>query len=122
MSEYVLNIATLFKNVALNALGVQRDIYQLMEDKDVSRAISLMQDNETDVDNALNEYYPQHHKVMHRPNKERKNLPAYITCKLPRALQRYINEVELFFLLGNPIQWKKDSGDDEAYKLFMDFI
>lgn len=122
VSEYVTNIATLFKNTALNALGVQRDLYQLLDDKDVPRAISLMQDNDVDVDNALNEYYPQHHKVMFRPNKERKGMPAYITCKLPRALQRYINEVELFFMLGNPIQWKKVDGDDDAYKLFMSFL
>ena len=121
-SDYVQSIAMLFKNVTLNALGVQRDLYQLMEDKDVVRAISLMQDNDVDVDNALNEYYPQHHKVMRRPNKPRKGMPDYITCKLPRALQRYINEVELFFLLGNPIQWKKVEGDDEAYKLFMDYL
>ena len=122
VSDYVTNIVTLFKNVTLNALGVERDLYQLLEDKDITRAISLMQDNDKDVDNALKEYYPQQHEVMKRPNKPRKNMPPYVTCKLPRAIQRYINEVELSFLFGNPIKWEKEDGDDEAYKLFIDFI
>ena len=115
VSDYVTNIVTLFKNVTLNALGVERDLYQLLEDKDISRAISLMQDNDKDVDNALKEYYPQQHEVMKRPNKPRKNMPPYITCKLPRAIQRYINEVELSFLFGNPIKWEKEDGDYEAF-------
>ena len=122
VSDYVTNIVTLFKNVTLNALGVERDLYQLLEDKDITRAISLMQDNDKDVDNALKEYYPQQHEVMKRPNKPRKNMPPYVTCKLPRAIQRYINEVELSFLFGNPIKWEKEDGDDEAFELFMDFI
>ena len=122
VSEYVNNIATLFKNVALNALGVERDLYKLLEDDDVSGALRLMQDNGVDVDNALNEYYPQKHTIMERKDKPRKNMAPFITCKLPRALQRYINETELFFLFGNAVKWRKESGDDEAYKLFTDFI
>ena len=59
---------------------------------------------------------------MRRPNKFRKKMSPYISEKLPRNRQDYINEVELFFLLGNPIIWKKISGDDEAYKLFTDFL
>ena len=122
VSEYVEGVASLFKNVTLNSLGIKRDLYQLLADKDVKTAINMMQDNDVDVDNALSEYYPQKHKVMSRPNKVRKNLPPYITCKLPRALQRNINEVELFFLFGSPVVWKKVSGDDEAYELFINFI
>ncbi len=122
VSDYVTNIATLFKNVVLNAVGVQRTFYELIEDKDIPRAISMMQDHDVDVDNALDEYYPQKHKVMQRPNKERKNLPTYITCKLPRALQKSINETELFFLLSNPIVWKKEDGDDEVFQMFTEFL
>ena len=122
VSDYVTNILTLFKNVTLNAMGVQRDFYQLIADKDISRAISMMQDHDTDVDNALEEYYPQKHKIMQRENKARKDGSIYKTEKLPRALQKYINEVELFFLFGQPVKWKKESGDDEAFELFSNFI
>ena len=59
---------------------------------------------------------------MYRRNKPRKNDRPYITEKLPRNRQKYINEVELFFLFGSPLRWTKLDGDDNAYKLFLDFI
>lgn len=59
---------------------------------------------------------------MNRPNKSRKNAKEYETEKLPRSRQRYINEVELFFLLGSPIKWELTEGDEEAYSLFTEFL
>lgn len=111
-----------FRNLVLNATGVRRDFYKLIADKDVDKAIALMQDRTSEVDEAIKEYNPQTHRVMRRPNKVRKGMPPYITEKLPRTRQRYINEVELFFLLGSPIIWKKKEGSDEAYELFTKFI
>ena len=122
MNEYLNQIYTQFRNLVLNSTGVRRDIYRLIADKDISKAISLMQDRDQEVDEAIREYNPQTHEVMRRPNKKRKNKEPYITEKLPRARQRYINEVELFFLLGGPLKWTKEDGDDEAYALFTDFI
>ena len=122
MNEYLQQIMSQFRNLVLNATGVRRDFYKLIEDKDISTAISLMQDRTKEVDEAIREYNPQTHKVMSRPNKIRKKMQPYITEKLPRTRQRYINEVELFFLLGNKIVWKKKEGDDDAYQLFTDFI
>ena len=113
---------TQFRNIVLNATGVRRDFYKLIEDKDISKAISMMQDRTSEVDEAIKEYNPQTHKVMLRQNKIRKGMPPYITEKLPRTKQRYINEVELFFLLGSPIIWKKKEGTDEAFELFKDFL
>lgn len=120
--NYLQQITTYFRNVVLNAMGRERDIYTLMEDRDVDRVISMMQNRDTDVDNAIKEYNPQTHKIVNRPNKPRKNQDPYITCKLSRSRQRYINEVELFFLLGKPIEWVLDEGDDEAFKLYTDFM
>ena len=122
MGTYLQQLATHFKNLTLNAMGVERDIYRLIEDKDITKVISMMQNRDDDVDEAIKEYNPQTHKVMSRPNKSRKSTADYITEKLPRSRQRYINEVELFFLLGHPIVWKKESGDDDAYTLFTDFL
>lgn len=122
MTNYLQQILTYFRNMALNAAGVERDLLQYIQDGDIASAISLMQDRDNEVDVALDEYNPQTHEVMRRPNKFRKGGEAYISEKLPRTRQRYINEVELFFLLGNPIQWKKEDGDDDAYKLFCDFL
>lgn len=122
MDNYLEQILTQFKNLVLNATGVRRDFYKLIADRDISTAIAMMQDRTREVDNAIKEYNPQTHKVMQRPNKIRKKMEPYITEKLPRTRQRYINEVELFFLLGSPIIWKKKEGDDEAYELFSKFL
>lgn len=122
MTNYLQQILTYFRNLTLNSIGANRDLYQLLQDKDVNRALDMMQNNDEDVEQALKEYNPQTHEVMKRPNKYRKNDKPYITEKLPRARQRYINDVELFFLLGNPIVWKKEDGSDSAYKLFTDFL
>lgn len=93
--------------MVLNSSGVERNLYQLIQDGDISTAISLMQNRDIEVDIAIREYNPQTHDVMKRPNKYRKGDAPYISEKLPRTRQRYINEVELFFLLGNNIKWKK---------------
>lgn len=122
MNEYLNNVMNQFRNLVLNATGIRRDFYKLIDDKDISTAISMMQDRTTEVDEAIKEYNPQTHKIMNRPNKVRKGMQPYITEKLPRTKQKYINEVELFFLLGSPIIWKKIEGDDEAYDLFKSFL
>lgn len=122
MTNYLQQILTFFRNLSLNSVGVNRTLYQLLEDHDVSKALDMMQNNDKDVDEAIREYNPQTHAVMRRPNKYREKNDPYITEKLPRCRQRYINEIELFFLLGKPIAWKKKEGDDEAFQLFMNFL
>lgn len=122
MNKYLQQLLTYFRNVTLNASGVSRDLYQLLQDKDISKALEMLQNRDDEVEQAIKEYNPQTHEVMKRPNKYRKGDDPYITEKLPRTRQRYINDIELFFLLGNPIEWKKEDGDDEAYRLFIDFL
>lgn len=115
-------IKSLFKSKVLTANGAEKTIYEYIQDGNIPKAISLMQDRDDEVDNAIKEYNPELHNVMYRPNKFRKKMTPYITEKLPRNRQDYINEVELFFLLGNPIVWKKEEGDDDAFQLFTNFL
>lgn len=122
MNNYLQQLLTYFRNLTLNSVGASRDFYQLLQDKDISRALDMLQNHDEEVDEAIKEYNPQTHNVMRRPNKYRKGDDPYITEKLPRTRARYINEIELFFLLGNPILWKKEDGDDEAFALFTDFL
>ena len=117
MNNYLQQIMTYFRNLALNSAGVERNLYQLIQDGDIEAAIDMMQNRDDEVNSAIKEYNPQTHEVMSRSNKYRKNDDPYISEKLPRTRQRYINEVELFFLLGNPIKWKKENGSDDALSL-----
>lgn len=116
------NIFTLFRNITLNNIGAQRSLNELLADNDVETVIMRMDSHELEVDKAIQEYFPETHKVMFRENKFVKGDDPYVTEKLPRTRQRYINEVELFFLLGNPIIWKKDEGDDDTFTLFKNYM
>lgn len=122
MPTYLQQLYQYFRNLTLNSIGASRELHELLADRDVNKALELMQDRDVEVDQAIKEYNPQTHDVMKRPNKYRKSGEDYITEKLPRTRQRYINEVELFFLLGNPIIFSKREGDDEAFGLFTDFL
>lgn len=122
MTNYLQQILTYFRNLTLNSFGASRSLYQLIQDKDINRALSMLQNRDNEVDEAIKEYNPQTHDVMKRPNKYRKGDEPYITEKLPRTRQRYINDIELFFLLGNPINWKKEDGDDDSYAMFTEFL
>lgn len=120
--DSIIQIKTYFRNLTLNALGVERSIFERLEDNDVDSVVNMMEQHDFDVDNAISEYNPQTHKVMSREDKWVKGEKPYRTEKLARTRQRYINEVELFFLLGNPVMWKKTEGDDEAFELYKKYL
>lgn len=121
MTNYLQQIKEYFRNLVLNSAGVERSLLELLQDSDVSTAIGIMRDRDKEVDDALKEYNPQTHEIMNRPNKYRKS-GDYISEKLPRRRQVYINEVELFFLLGNKIKWIKKDGSDDAYGMYLGFL
>lgn len=113
------------KNLTLNGLGVERDLMQLIQDKDISRVKTMFQDRDVEVELAIKEYRPEYHEIMKRPNKFRKGKEPYVVQKLPRAWQKYINEVALFFLLAKPIRWKCTNLDDtnsDAFNAFKEFL
>lgn len=121
--NFVEAIFNLLRNKTLNSLGVERDLMKLIQDKDISQVQTLLQNRDMDVIEAMEEYNPETHRVNKRKDKQRKNKEPYKVEKLPRTRQRYINEVELFFLLGNPIKWKNDvNGTDEAFKAYNEFL
>ena len=116
--NFIEAIFNVLRNKVLNSMGVERDLMKLIQDKDISRLQSMMQNRDLLVSEAIKEYNPDTHDVMKRPDKPRKGKEPYKTEKLPRCRQRYINEVELFFLLGNPIKWKMSSDSEEKDKAF----
>lgn len=122
MTESLRDILDLMRNKTLNAVGVHRDFERLLIDGDITKALSLIKNREDEIDEAISEYNPETHKIMSRPNKFRKKGAPYISEKLPLTWQKYINDVELFFLLGKPMIWRKGNGDDEVFNLFTDFL
>ncbi len=129
------NIINYLQNAIKNGLGVERDLYQLIQDRDISRVQSLLQNRDIEVAEALKEYDPSKHDVMFRRDKPRKGKEPYKVQKLPRSWQRYINEIALFFLLAKPIVWRslndteiveengqKKQKPDEAFEAYKDFI
>lgn len=121
---FIDNIINAIRNKYLNASGVERDLISLIKDKDITQAKTLMQNRDIEVMQAIREYNPELHHIMRKADKIRKGQEPYRTEKLPRARQKYINEVELFFLLGNPIRWKKvnNEGSDEAFEAYNQFL
>lgn len=122
ISKSIYQIASFFRNKQIDVLESENELYTLLDKGRVDKVITQMDEHELEVDNAISEYNPQTHRVMRRENKWIKGERPYRTEKLPRTRQRYINEVELFFLLGNDIIWSKKEGDDEAFKLFQDYL
>lgn len=41
MNNYLQQILTYFRNLTLNSFGVNRSLYQLLQDKDISRALEI---------------------------------------------------------------------------------
>lgn len=121
--NFIEAVFNLLRNKTLNSLGVERDLMKLIQDRDISRVQTLLQNRDVEVIQSIEEYNPITHEVNKRRDKMRKDKEPYKVEKLPRTRQRYINEVELFFLLGNPIKWKNNvKGTDEAFKAYNDFL
>ena len=59
--NFLDRLFTFFQNKTLNALGVERDLMELIKAKDISRAMSLMEDHDVEVSKALCEYNPKSH-------------------------------------------------------------
>ncbi len=117
-----MNIVDYFKNIVLRTSGADRDLLTLLKDKDITKAKTLFEDKTAQVNKAISEYDTDLHNILKRPNKYRKNRDEYETEKLPRSWQEHINEVELFFLLNNPIKWTSANQKDKAFELFTEFL
>lgn len=120
MTETIKSVSDIIRNKVLNYMGVERDLAELLADKDINKVMAMLQNRDDEVNDALNEFTPELHEVMRRRDKVREGKDPYRVEKLPRSRQRYINEVELFFLYGKPIEWKDSTpkGGGDAYEAF----
>lgn len=124
MGSIIDYIVDIFRGQSMNDSTANKDLVTLIKEKDISQAMELFQNRDLEVMETIREYDPALHDIMSRPNKLRKGKEPYVTEKLPRRWQAYINEVALFFLLGQPIKWSKNDPDvqDEAFDAFTQFL
>lgn len=123
-----MSLLTVLQNEFKAAIGYKQKFDELIASKDISRAISYMQDNTVRVETAIKEYDVTTHEVMKRMDK-----PIYDSkgnfvrfekrWKLPVPYQAFINEIALVFLYGRPVKWTQNSKDtDEGFQAFTDLL
>ena len=92
------------------AIGYQQTFTELLEAKDVSRAISMMKDCSIQAANNLRDFEISTHKIMERKDravfdKKGNFLRWSKRWKIPIPYQTFINEIALVFLYGRPVKW-----------------
>lgn len=118
----------IFRNY-LNAIaGRKQEFDELLQAKDISQLKEKMAHRQALIAAAQKEYNVQTHEVMMRPDKEVTDKNGRIlrmepVWKLPVPYPKYINEIALVFLYGQPIKWvQKSEGSDNAFAKFEEVI
>lgn len=123
-----MSIITYFANKFRSALGIEQSFDKLIENKDIDNLIRLMQDRSAEIDEALKQYDINRHEIMSRADKIIKNDTGHTIrvekqWKLPIPYQKFINEISLVFLYGQPVKFsQKSENTDKAFNAFKDLI
>ena len=100
-------------------------IQNLIQSGDIDTLRLQMSDRSAEVNQALKEYTLSTHQIMYRPEKLIKNSSGEVVkvesqWRLPIPYQKFINEIALVFLYGQPVKFTQLSqGTDEAFKSFL---
>lgn len=110
IKENVKSLLKTITNEVKAAVGYQQSFEQLLDNKDVARAIGMLQCNSTKALRHLADYNAETHKIMSRDKKAiyDKNgnfLRNKDVNRISIPYQKFINEVALVFLYGRPIKW-----------------
>lgn len=119
----LFNLFNSASNLVQNAVGINRTLDELIKAKDISKAITLFQNRDDIVEEAIKEFNPKDHKINFKPDKQRTGKSPKRSNKLPSSKQRLINEIETNFLYGNDPQWTQNStGTDRAFEVFTETL
>lgn len=116
-----MGVIDYIKNNIKAAVGYKQGFVELLESKDVTRALSMMYNHSGAAAKNLLDYELPTHRIM-----ERKDKPVYDKDgnfirwskrnKIPIPYQKFINEIALVFLYGRPVKWTQMSkSTDEAF-------
>ncbi|MGV8135898.1 MAG: phage portal protein [Mangrovibacterium sp.] len=124
----MINIFTTLKNDLKAAVGYRQNFTDLLQSGDISRAVALMKDTSRSAQKALLEYRVEHHAINKRQDKPVLNKRGELVrmqkrWRLPIPYQKFINEIALVFIFGQPVRWSQESqGTDEAFQDFKDLL
>lgn len=119
-----MGLFNVISNEVKAAIGYQQGFSELMDSKDVTRAISMMRDHSPEAADNLRKYEVETHEVMDRKDravydKKGNFLRWSKRWKIPIPYPQYINEISLVFLYGRPVKWKQAStGTDYSFEMF----
>lgn len=118
----------IIQNYLNSVVGRKQEFDELLAARDISRIKEQMQTRGAIAVKTMREYRPETHDVMNRPDKiitdkKGKMRDKRAVWKLPIPYQKYINEIALVFLYGQPVKWTQVSdGTDAAFEAFQDVI
>lgn len=123
-----MELYNVFRNYVNSLVGKNQEYEQLLHNGDISTALEGMVSRKESAMTALREYNVETHEIMNRKDKiiTDKNgnfLRREPVWKLPIPYPRYINEIALVFMFGQPVKWIQNSDDtDNAYQAFLDLV
>lgn len=123
-----MEILDVFRNYVNSLVGRNQEFEQLLQNKDISAARECMVSHRNEAVAALKEYNVFSHEIMKRQDKvitDKKGnfLRKEPVWKLPIPYPRYINEIALVFMFGQPVKWLQNSeGTDNAYQAFLNLV
>lgn len=116
-------------DIPINLTGLKAMLDDLLRAGNVDDARKMFASHAEEAAQALKEYDVKQHKVFERLDKKREGKPDYEVVKVPRALQRVINEDNCYMMFNNPLKFSlknKKQEDRErlepALEAFEDFL
>lgn len=103
-----MGLFNVLTNQVKAAVGYQQSFAELLDAKDVSRALTMMYDHSIAATKNLRDYEVSSHKIMERKDravydKNGNFLRWSKRWKIPIPYQPFINEIALVFLYGRPV-------------------
>lgn len=123
-----MGLLTTISNDIKAAVGYQQSFGELLDAKDVTRAVAMMHSCAETAALHNKEYDIATHKVMERKdkavlNKKGEFLRWSKRNKIPIPYQAFINEIALVFLYGRPVKWvQKSDNTDDAYAAYKELM
>lgn len=110
VKEKIKSIFGVITNEINAVIGYQQTFAELLDNKDVTRAIGMLENRSTQAVKNLLEYNTNTHKVMDRPakaiyDKNGNFIRNKDVNRIAIPYHKFINEVALVFMYGKPVLW-----------------